>query len=348
MDHVARRSSDASDVGFASKWSKNSGANVLMVKKLGFAVALAMLASWALAQTYPVRPIRLISPIPPGGAPDLIARAVGHRLSMGLNQPVVVENKVGSNGQLAADYVSHAPADGYTLLVGMDSLFVINPYLYPRGNVDVNKELLPVATLGSNQFVLAIHPEVPAKTLPEFVAYVKNTKPAPAYASGGNGSQHHLTMEMFKARAGIDLLHVPYKGGTPATTATIAGEAVAMFSGTSNSALIKAGKLRAIAVSGGQRSRAMPEVPTIAEYYAGFDNTIWIGLFAPQGTPEPVVQRLRLEVTRALKSPELIEAFAKAGGIEPMLTTPEEMQQQIKRDQVKYSKLIRDLNLKLD
>jgi len=317
-------------------------------RRWSWLLGLCWVASCALAQPYPNRPVRLISPIPPGGAPDLIARAVGHRLSIGLNQPVVVENKVGSNGQLAADFVAHAPADGYTLLVGMDSLFVINPYLYPRGNVDVNKELVPVATLGANQFVLAINPEVPAKTLPEFVDYVKKAKTAPAYASGGNGSQHHLTMEMFKARAGIDLLHVPYKGGTPATTATIAGEAVAMFSGTSNSALIKAGKLRAIAVSGAQRSKAMPEVPTIAEFYPGFDNTIWIGLFAPQGTPDAVVQRLRQEVTRALKSPELIEAFAKAGGIEPMLTTPEEMQQQIKRDQAKYSKIIRDLHLKLD
>lgn len=302
----------------------------------------------AQAQTYPQRPVRLISPIPPGGAPDLIARAVGHRLALGLGQPVVVENKIGSNGQLAADFVAHAPADGYTLLVGMDSLFVINPYLYPKGAVDVNKALVPVATLGANQFVLAINADVPARTLPEFVEYVKKTRPTPAYASGGNGSQHHLTMEMFKARAGLDLLHVPYKGGTPATTATIAGETVAMFSGTSNSALIKAGKLRALAVSGTQRSKAMPDVPTIAEFYPGFDNTIWIGLFAPQGTPEPVLQRLRQEVAVALRAPELIEAFAKAGGIEPLQTTPAQMQDQIRRDQAKYSQLIRDLHLTLD
>ena len=300
------------------------------------------------AQSYPSHAVKLISPIPPGGAPDLIARAVGHRLSIGLGQPVVIENKVGSNGQLAAEFVAHAAADGYTLLVGMDSLFVINPYLYPKGAVDVNRELIPIATLGANQFVLAIHPEVPARTLPEFVDYVKRTRPAPAYASGGNGSQHHLTMEMLKARAGMDLLHVPYKGGTPATTATIAGETVAMFSGTSNSALIKAGKLRALAVSGRQRSKAMPDVPTIAEFYPGFDNTIWIGLFAPQGTPDAVVQRLRQEVDVALRAPELIDAFAKAGGIEPLLTTPAEMQQQIRQDQARYSKLIRDLRLKLD
>jgi len=300
------------------------------------------------AQDYPNRAVRLISPIPPGGAPDLIARAVGHRLSLGWGRPVVIENKIGSNGQLAAEFVAHATPDGYTLLVGMDSLFVINPYLYARGSVDVNKELIPIATLGANQFVLALNASVPVKSLPEFVDYVKTTQPAPAYASGGNGSQHHLTMEMFKARAGLDLLHVPYKGGTPATTATIGGETVAMFSGTSNAALIKAGKLRAIAVSGSKRSKAMPDVPTISEFYPGFDNTIWIGLFAPQGTPDAVVLRLRQEVARILNSSELVEAFHNAGGIEPLVTTPEEMKQLIKRDQVKYSKIIRDLKLKLD
>jgi len=180
--------------------------------------------------------VRLISPIPPGGAPDLIARAVGQRLSQLWTQAVVIENKVGSNGQLAAEYVAHAAPDGYTLLVGMDSLFVINPYLYKQSMVDVNKELIQIATLGANQFVLAINPNSPAKSLPEFIDYAKKSKPELAYASGGNGSQHHLTMELLKARAGINLLHVPYKGGTAATTATIGGETVAMFSGTSNSA----------------------------------------------------------------------------------------------------------------
>lgn len=309
---------------------------------------LCLVATIAMAQEYPQKTVRLISPIPPGGAPDLIARAVGHRLAQLWGQAVVVDNKIGSNGQLAAEYTAHAPPDGYTLLVGMDSLFVINPFLYKQSTVDVNKALIPVATLGANQFVLSINPDVPAKNLSEFVAYAKKAKPALAYASGGNGSQHHLTMELLKARANIDLLHVPYKGGTPATTATIGGETAAMFSGTSNAALIKAGKLRAIAVSGAQRAKLMPDVPTIAESYPGFDNTIWIGLFAPRGTPDSVVQQLRRDVAKVLASPELIEAFMQAGGIEPMLTSAEEMQSLIKRDQLKYSKLIKDLKLKID
>jgi tripartite-type tricarboxylate transporter receptor subunit TctC len=309
---------------------------------------MGLLGMPVLAQEYPQKTVRLISPIPPGGAPDLIARAVGHRLAQLWPQPVVIENKIGSNGQLAADYVTHSAPDGYTLLVGMDSLFVINPYLYKQSTVDVNKDLIPIATLGANQFVLSINANLPVKNLPEFIEYAKKSKPALAYASGGNGSQHHLTMELLKSRAGMELLHVPYKGGTAATTATIAGDTAAMFSGTSNSALIKAGKLRAIAVSGVNRSKALPDVPTVSEFYPGFDNTIWIGLFAPRGTPDIIVQRLRRDVARVLTTPELVEAFANAGGIEPFITTADEMQRLIKRDQAKYSKLISDLKVKLD
>jgi tripartite-type tricarboxylate transporter receptor subunit TctC len=320
----------------------------LLYRVCGFVCLMGFWCAPVFAQDYPQKTVRLISPIPPGGAPDLIARAVGHRLAQLWPQPVVIENKIGSNGQLAADYVTHAAPDGYTLLVGMDSLFVINPYLYKQTTVDVNKDLIPIATLGANQFVLSINANLPVKTLPEFIEFAKKSKPALAYASGGNGSQHHLTMELLKSRAGMELLHVPYKGGTAATTATIAGDTAAMFSGTSNSALIKAGKLRAIALSGVHRSKALPDVPTVAEFFPGFENTIWIGLFAPRGTPDSIVQRLRRDVARVLTAPELVEAFANAGGIEPFITTPDEMQRLIKRDQAKYSKLITDLKLKID
>ena len=301
-----------------------------------------------MAQNFPQRPIRLVSPIPPGGAPDMIARAVGARLSIQMAQAVVIDNKIGSNGQAAAEFVARSPADGHTLLVGMDSLLAINPYLYARMAVDVNKDLIPVATLGANQFVLAINTQLPVQNLTEFIDLAKKSNPPLAYASGGNGSQHHLTMEMLKARAGFDMLHVPYKGGTPATTATIGGETVAMFSGTSNASLIKAGKLRAIATTGKQRSKVLPDVPTLGEVFPGFENSIWIGLFAPAGTPPAVVQKLRDEVEIALHSPELIEGFQKAGGIEPLHTSLEQMQHMIKRDQARYSKIIRDLHLKLD
>jgi tripartite-type tricarboxylate transporter receptor subunit TctC len=320
----------------------------MRIKNLTFLLGLGLSCCLAMGQEYPQKTVKLISPIPAGGAPDLIARAVGQRLSVLWSQPVVIENKIGSNGQVAADFVAHMPADGYTLLVGMDSLFVINPYLYKQTTLDVNRDLIPIATLGSNQFVLTLNPNLPVKSLPEFVAYAKKANPALAYGSAGNGSQHHLTMELLKARAEIELLHVPYKGGTGATTATVGGETAAMFSGTSNAALMKAGKLRAIAVSGASRSKQMPDVPTIAEYYPGFDNTIWIGLFAPKGTPEAVVQSLRRDVGKILVMPELVESFANAGGIEPFITTPDAMSRLIKRDQAKYSKLINDLKIKID
>lgn len=310
-------------------------------------LSLWMGASVSHAQQYPEKPVRLISPIPPGGAPDLVARSLAATLTKQLGLSVFVENKVGSNGNIAADFVSHATPDGYTLLVGMDSLFVINPFLYKKVP-DANKEFKPVATLAANEFVLAINPKVPANNLKEFIEYVKKTKPAPAYASGGNGSQHHLTMEMLKARAGIDLLHIPFKGGVEATTATMGGDSVAMFSGTSNAGLIKSGKLKALAVSGTKRSKEMPDVPTIAETYPGFDNTIWIGLFAPKDVPDVIIQKLRTEVNKALKDPGMIEALNKAGGIEPLVTSPEEFANLIKKDQTKYSTIIRSLNLQLD
>jgi tripartite-type tricarboxylate transporter receptor subunit TctC len=304
-------------------------------------------SSNANSSNYPNKSIRLVSPIPPGGAPDLVARALANRLSNQLGLSVFVENKVGSNGNIAADVVSHSPADGYTLLIGMDSLFVINPYLYSK-SVNANNEFRQVATLASNQFVLAVNSKLPVKNLAEFVDYAKKANPIAAYASGGNGSQHHLTMEMLKARADIDLLHVPYKGGVEATTATIGGESIAMFSGTSNANLIRSGKLKAIAVSGLKRSKDLPEVPTIAESYPGFDNTIWIGLFAPKDTPDAVVAKLRQEVNKALTDPEMIETLAKAGGIEPLITTQEEFTNLIKKDQLKYSTIIKKLNLKLN
>jgi tripartite-type tricarboxylate transporter receptor subunit TctC len=309
---------------------------------------LVFVQSKCFAQDYPQKPIRLVSPIPPGGAPDLVARAIGARLATQIAQPVFVDNKIGSNGNIAAEFVAHSNPDGYTLLVGMDSLFVINPYLYPKNNLNVNQELIPIATLASNQFVLAVSPTLPVKTLAEFVEYAKKSDPPLAYASGGNGSQHHLTMEMLKARVGFPMQHVPYKGGTAATTATIAGETVAMFSGTSNSNLIKAGKLRALASSGVHRSKWAPDLPSISETYPGFENTIWIGLFAPIGTPDSVVQKLRFEVSKALQSQEIIQTFQKAGGIDPFATTIVEMKELIKRDQAKYSKIIKDLNLTLD
>jgi tripartite-type tricarboxylate transporter receptor subunit TctC len=310
-------------------------------------VAAAFAAGAALAQ-YPSRPIKLIVPIPAGGAPDIAARVVGQKLSALLGQAVVVENHAGSNGNIAGDLVAKSAADGYTLLLGQDSLIAINPHLYAKMSFDTLKDLAPVATVASNQFVLAVNPSLPVKTFQEFIDYARRAQPPLAYASGGNGSQHHLSMEILKQRAGIDMLHVPFKGGAPATIATVAGDTVAMFAGTSTYAQIKAGKLRALAVTGSRRSPEFPELPTIGEFYAGYEVTIWLALFAPTGTPDAVISRLRAAVAQSLAAPDVKERLNAAGGLEPFSSTPEEFTALIRRDYDKYGAVVKKMAIKLD
>jgi tripartite-type tricarboxylate transporter receptor subunit TctC len=312
------------------------------------AILLAALFSATAAAQYPSKPIRLLVPIPPGGGPDIVARLIAPKLSEALGQPVLVENRVGGNGNIAGEMVVNSPADGYTLLLGMDSLMVINPHLYAKMPFDPLKDLAPVASLVSNGFFLAINPSVPAQTFLEFIEYARRANPPLQYASGGNGSQHHLTMERLKARAGINMVHIPYKGGAPATTATVAGDVAAMFSGTSTAPQIRAGRLRAIAYTGPQRSQVLPEVPTIAEFYPDFTLVQWYGLFAPTGTPGPVLARLRTEVNKALALPEIRDRLKNAGGVEPWITTPEEFAAEIRGEYSKYGKLVKEVGAKVD
>src|SRR6266568_1484158 len=311
---------------------------------LAFA-ALFSLASWA---QYPVRPIKLIVPIPPGGAPDISARVVGQRLSELVGQPVVVENRPGSNGNIAMDLVAKSIPDGYTLGLLADSMVAINPHLYREMQTDPLKDLAPVASVASNQWVLSVNPSVPVKSFREFVEYARQARPPLAYASGGNGSIHQLAMEMLKQRAGINLIHVPYKGGAPAATATVAGEVAAMFSGTSSAPQIKAGRLRALAVTGIKRSALFPDLPTIGEFYPGYEVTIWLGLFAAADTPDAVLAKLHAEINTVLAEPEVRVRLNAAGGLEPYITTPEEFTAQIRRDYDKYGKLVKDIGVKMD
>jgi tripartite-type tricarboxylate transporter receptor subunit TctC len=319
----------------------------LRVGRLATAVLAAAVAAAAPAQ-YPSRAVRVIVSTAPGGAPDIAARVIAEKLAPGLGRPVVVENKTGSNGNIAAELVAKSPPDGHTLLLGADSLFVINPHLYSRMPVDVHRDLVPVAPVGWNMFVLSVNPGLPVRTLPEFVEYARNAKPPLAYASGGNGSQHHLTMEQLKRVAGIELVHVPYKGGAPATTATVAGEVAAMFAGTSTAPQIKAGRLRALAVTGTKRSDAFPDLPTIGEFYPGFEMTIWLGLFAPAGTPEPILARLREEVAKALAADDVREKLNNAGGLQVLAASPAAFTALIKSDYDRYGKLVRDIGVKID
>ena len=314
--------------------------------RIGFFLAAIFFCALAAAQ-YPSRPITIIVPIPPGGAPDIAARVIADKLSQNIGQPVVVENKAGANGNIANEFVARSQPDGHTLGLLADSQITVNPHLY-KMPIDTLRDLAPVATVAANQFVLTVNPALPVRTFPEFIEYAKKANPPLAYASGGNGSQHHLTMEMLKQRAGINLLHVPFKGGAPAAAATVAGDTAAVWSGSSNAPQIKAGRLRPLAVSGAKRSEQYPDLPTIGEFYPGFENSIWLGLFGPAGMPENVLTRLRSEVRRVLESPDVKQKMNAAGGLDPYLTTPQEFSALIRRDHEKYAKVVKDIGIRLD
>jgi len=300
--------------------------------RFALAAVLAMLASAAPAQTYPARPIRLLVSFPPGGASDLVARTLGQPLGARLGQPVVVENR-----------------PGYTLLLGPSSLFAINPHLYAKMAIDPLKDLLPVASLVSNELILAANPALPSVTdFRGFIALARDARPPLFYASIGNGSEHHLAMELLKQQAGIDLVHVPYRGGGPAAIGVMAGDVAAMFGGGSVAPLVQAGKLKGLAVSGQRRSRLLPDLPAIADVYPGYDVTIWQGLFAPVGTPPAIVARLREEANAVLAQPDIAEKLAAAGSGDPYVTTLAELAARIRSDHARYGKLIKDIGLAVD
>jgi tripartite-type tricarboxylate transporter receptor subunit TctC len=319
---------------------------VLPLVALTFA---ALFAAPAAAQApYPSRPIKLLVPIPPGGAPDTSARLVAQFLQETRGWSVVIENRTGANGNIAAAEAAKAAPDGYTLLLGADSGITINPHVYGKLSFDPLKDLLPVTTIATNQFMLSVNPGVPAKTFQEFVDYARRTKPPIPYASGGNGSQHQLMMEMLKQRAGIDLLHVPFRGAAPATQATVAGDTKVLFSGAASAPLILGGQLRALATSGKNRSKRFPDLPTIGEFYPGYAIDIWLGLFAPAHTPEPIVTALRDAVHKLMARADFAEKLNVSGSLEPLILSPADFNSLIREDYDKYGKIVRELGIKTD
>jgi tripartite-type tricarboxylate transporter receptor subunit TctC len=311
-------------------------------------LGIALVSAAPASAKYPEYPIRILVTIPPGGAPDIAARLVAQRLNETQGWTVVIENRTGANGNVAADSTAKAPPDGYTLLLAADSLIAINPHIYPKMPFDSLKDLVPVSSIASNQFFLSVNPSLPVSTFPEFIEYARKAKPPLAYASGGNGSQHQFGMEMLKQRAGIDLLHVPYRGGAPAGMATVAGETSVVLAGASNAPLLRSGQLRGLATTGRKRSPLFPDMPTIAEFYPGYDLTIWLGLFAPAGTPDEILTTLRTEVQKALSQSEIAEKLNVTGALTPLIETPEEFSALIRRDFDKYGKLAKDLGIKVE
>lgn len=319
-----------------------------MIKRTLMAIAMLMvMTAAASAQDWPNRPIRLIVGYPPGGAVDLIGRLYAQGLSTRLGQPVVVENRPGTGSNLAGDIAAHSTPDGYTLFHGPDNVFMSNPHIYGKMPFDPFKDFVPVTSISSNQLVLAVNPSVPANDLREFVELARRTRPPLFYSSIGNGSQHHLAMEMLKRHVGIELTHVPYRGGGPAAMAMVAGEVSAGFGGASLVPTIHAGKLRGIAATGKVRNPATPELPTINEVYPGYEALIWHGLFVPTGTPQPIIDRLRKEMASILVEPEFRKRLADSGSGEPYITTPEEFTARIKADYEKYGELIRAIGVKI-
>jgi tripartite-type tricarboxylate transporter receptor subunit TctC len=348
-DRAASRVRGARRVPLGSRQPKEAAMSRLFRLLPVTVLLLASAVATAAAQSYPTRSIKLLVAFPPGGATDVIARTIGQPLSQRLGQSVVVDNRPGSNGNIAAELAARARPDGYTLMIGSDSLFGINPHLYAKMPVDPHKEFVPVATLISNQLVLAVNPSaVPANDMREFVAFVGRASTPLFYASIGNGSQHHLAMELLKQRSGLSLTHAPYKGGGPAAIAVVSGECVAMFGGGSVVPLIKSGKLKGLAVSGPRRSLALPELPTIGETFPGYEATIWQALFAPAGTPQAILDKLRSEVNAVLAQPEVAERLIASGSGEPSVMALEEFAALMRSDYAKYGKLIKDIGVTVD
>jgi tripartite-type tricarboxylate transporter receptor subunit TctC len=300
------------------------------------------------AQTYPARAIHLVTGNPPGGATDFTARAIGQPLGVRLGQSIVIDNRPGANGNISAEVVAKAAPDGYTLLYANDSLMVINPHIY-KTNMNPMQDLVPVVTTISNQLVLAVNPQVvPVKDFPAFIEFARKPATSLFYASIGNGSHHHLAMEILKQRAGIDLIHVPYKGGGPASIAVISGENALMFGGTSVFNHIKNGKLKGLAVSGSRGWPTMPDLPAIGEFYPGYKSSLWHGIFAPKGTPPAILDRLRAELNAVLAMPELKERLVASGAGEPYITTPGEFSAVLRADYERYGMVIKSIGFKVD
>lgn len=301
---------------------------------------------------FPSKPLRIVVPFTPGGSSDVLARAIGVEISRSLQQPVVIENVPGAGGSLGAEKAARAPADGYTLLMGHIGTLAVNPALYPKLPYDPVRSFAPVAWVARVPNLLVVHPSVPAKDLKELVAYAKANPGRLNYGSGGNGSAAHTTMEYFKLRTGTSILHIPYRGTAPSVNDLLAGQVQVLFTGVP--ALlphVRAGRIRALAVSSPQRLALLPEVPTVAESGVagtkGFEADQWYGLVAPAGTPADVVALLNRHVNQALTSEEVRTRLA-AEGAEATPASPEAFGQLIARELPRWDRVVKAARIQLD
>ena len=299
----------------------------------------------AMAQTYPSRPVRWIVGFPPGGGNDIFARLIGQWLSERLGQPFVIENRPGAGSNIATEAVVRASPDGYTLLLA-NAANAINASLYDKLNFIFIRDIVPIAGIVHVPVVVVVHPSVPAKTFPEFIAYAKANPGNLNMASNGNGSIPHLSGELFKAMAGVNMLHVPYRGTGPALTALLGGQVQVMFASMPGSVeYVKAGKLRALAVTTVTRSNELPDIPTVGDFVPGYEVSQWYGVGAPKGTPAEIIDKLNKEINTGLADPKIKARLEDLGGI-PMPMMPDEFGKMIAEDTEKWAKVIRAANIK--
>lgn len=303
----------------------------------------------AFGQAYPARPIRLVVPFPPGGAVDFYARVVQQPLSEALGQQLVIDNKAGASGMVGAEIVAKSPPDGYTLLLGNIASLAINVGLYAKMPYDPLKDLTPIVRTVDVNYVLVVHPSVPANTVPELVAYAKANPGKLSYGSAGSGSLPHLGTELFKAQTGIDMLHVPYKGGGPMVTDLLGGTVQVVIGDQANlMPHVQSGKLRALAVATPKRSPNSPNLPTIAESgLPGYDSTAWQGLAGPAGLPPDVVKRLNEAFNMLMAMPAVRDKLT-GGGLEVVGGTPEQFARFIAAEITKWTKIAKDVGAKVD
>ena len=319
-----------------------------MTRFAGFVVAAGVAFGAAAQDKYPSRPVSVIVPQAPGGANDTVARIVAMRLSENLGQQFVVENRPGAGGNVGTALAAKAPRDGYTLLLTVQSAHVINPSLYKSTGFDPIKDFEPVSLVGTVAYVLVAHPSFPAKNVKELIEEVKSKPGQLNYASAGNGTLNHLLAELLKVQAGLDIVHIPYKGAVAAATDVVAGRVPLSFqSMPSVVSFVQAGKLKVLGVANEKRVPSLPDMPTIGETLPGYGATSWYGIFLPAGTPKDLVARLHAEIVKALGSKDLQEKMAQQGA-EPASVTPEQFAALIRDELPKWAKAVKASGAQVD
>jgi tripartite-type tricarboxylate transporter receptor subunit TctC len=316
--------------------------------KLFVALALALAPAFACAQAYPSKPIRLIVPFPPGGTSDILARVVAQKMAEGLGQPVVIENRAGASGTIGAAVVAKAPPDGYTLLSGSSGTSVIAEHLYRNLSFDPVKDFQPISRLALVPGVLIVHPTLPAKSVADVIAQARAQPGKLTFASGGPGTIQHLSGELFRHMAKVDMLHVAYKGGAPALNDLLGGQVMMSFEPLPTAVPhIKSGKLRPLGVTTPARIAALPDVPAIAETLPGYELALWFGFMGPAGMPREVTQRLNAEMVRAIKSPEVRERL-QSQGADPIGDSVEQFAAVLRNESAQWAEFAKATGIKLD